>query len=185
MKIRLWLSLVIMFLMLTACAPVTATPTETPTQTTLAENTPTSIVIQQPTEEPTPTFTPEASPTTKPLTPEQQLTEYLKTEEAQKSIDQFVNAYQLDAETAELIRNNFTLEERSGKDGQQYIVALASVPQEKIPPEGQEYIDLYQNIPLMIAEKEENGWVWSKVPLRKIGDKVGIPIGSLLILDLE
>ena len=173
-----------MFLVLTACAPVAAMPTETPTLTAPPDNAPTRVIIQPPTQEPTATFTPEASPTTEPLTPEQQLTEYLKTEDAQKSIDQFVNAYQLDAETAELVRNNFALEERSSKDGKQYVVALASVPQDNIPLEGQKYADLYQNIPLMIAEKEESGeWIWSKATLRKMADKVGMPIGSLL--DLE
>ena len=179
MKIRFWMSLVIMFLVLTACAPVMAAPTETPTQTTPAENTSSPIIIQSPTEEPTATFTPEATPTTEPLTLEQQLTEYLKTNVAQKSIDQFVNTFQLDAETTELVRNNLTINEITAKDGQQYEIALASVPQENIPSENQKYADLYQNIPLMIAEKNSNGeWEWDEATLGKIAAKQGMLVGS-------
>ena len=62
MKIRLWLSLVIMFLALTACAPVAVMPTEIqPTSTEMpgeAKKTPT------PTE--TPTITPTSTPTSIP-----------------------------------------------------------------------------------------------------------------------
>ena len=77
-------------LMLSACAPVSApTPTPAPSATLLPTATATAPATATPT--PQPTETPTPVPTEVILTPEQQLTEYLKTDEAKQSIDQFVN----------------------------------------------------------------------------------------------
>jgi len=66
---------------------------------------------------------------------------------------------------------------RTGVDGKQFVVMTTSDRESNTDFDG-------SGIPLLIAEQGTNAeWVWSKVTLRKIGDKVGMPIGSLL--DLE
>ena len=58
------------------------------------------------------------------------------------------------------------------------MVALASVPEDKIPKESLKYVDLYKDIPLMIKEKGASGECkWRVVTLRKLADELGLEIG--------
>lgn len=81
------------------------------------------------------------------------------TEEAlvKSVVEPFAHAYELDAETEKIVTDSLQHREITGVDDRKYVIALASVPQDKIPQDVQKYIDLYQNVPLMIAEKGEFG----------------------------
>jgi len=116
-----------------------------------------------PTEEPTPTVEPMITPTEVVLNPEQQLAEYLKTDEAKESIDQFVNAMTSAGfeVTAEQVNQGLTIQESKDKNGNPVILVLSS-----------------DNFPLFIANqnKETKEWEWSTTTWRDGAKKSNISI---------
>jgi len=85
----------------------------------------------------------------------------------EKAISPFALAYKLDVETTNLVMNNLQEKMIAGEDGKEYRILLTSIPQDKIAKNSQ-YTKL-QNIPLMIAQKLEDGsWKFEKVDNSKL-----------------
>jgi len=133
MKIRLWLSLVIMFLVLTACTPVAAMPTdiqptstETPAEATKT-STPTEIPIEIPTSTPTsiPTLEGLSIPVPDPRISNPELFD-LRSPDA--PIPQFVNAMKMAGIeiTVEQVVAHLKYESRENKKGEAYVFARTS-----------------------------------------------------------
>jgi len=146
MKIRLWLSLVIMFLVLTACAPVAAIPTEIqPTSTEMpAEATKTLTPTETPTE--IPTSTPTSIPTLEGLlipVPDPRITnpDFFDVSNANSPIVQFAEAFAIKPEDVTV---GLDFEVKQDIHGNDFVVIRT--------PDG---------VALMMATQGENGeWVW-------------------------
>jgi len=103
---------------------------------------------------------PTPEPTEIALTPEQQLTEYLKTSEAKESIDQFVNAMKMAGieVTEEEVNQNLVIQELKDINNNPFLVATYNLD----PDLTQTGETLEGPVPLIIAEKNENGELgWS------------------------
>jgi hypothetical protein len=106
---------------------------------------------------------PEPTPTVEPteitLTPEQQLTEYLQTAEAKESIDQFVNAMKMAGIeiSAEQVNQCLAIEELKDTNRNPFLIATYD-----LDPNPNQAGEIPESpIPLLIAEKNENGeWEW-------------------------
>ena len=148
MKIRLWLSLVIMLLVLTACAPVAATPTEIPPTSTEmpAEATKTSIPTETPTI--TPTITPTSIPTLEGLSisvPDPRITnpDFFDVSNANSPIVQFAEAFAIKPEDVVL---GLDFEVKQDIHENDFVVMRTS-----------------DGVALTIAQQGENGdWVWQE-----------------------
>ena len=86
------------------------------------------------------------------------------------AVYQFANAFGVNPEEV----GDFTPQLLTGIDGKQFVVMTTG---DLAATTGFDESDT----PLLIAEQGENGeWIWSKVTLRKMGDKIGMPIGSFI-----
>jgi len=175
-------------LMLSACVSASApTPTPAPSATPLPTATATPTSTATPTN--TPTATPTATPTPIPTiqvgslsVPDPRVTnpELFDLRNPDAPIPQFVNAMKMAGIeiTGEQVEQGITYEALKDKDGNPFVVAVYNLDPSLFP---EEYRDLAGPIPLMIAEKGEEGWGWkyfSEVPLRKFADPINVLIGT-------
>jgi GH35 family endo-1,4-beta-xylanase len=96
-------------------------------------------------------------------------------------IPQFVNALRMAGIeiTAEQVAQEITYEALKDKDGNPFVVAVYNLAPSLFP---EKYRDLAGPIPLMIAEKGENGWGWKIdkiVPLRAFSSPINLIISNL------
>jgi len=89
-------------------------------------------------------------------------------------IPQFVNAMKMAGIeiTAEHVAQGITYEALKDKDGNPLVVAVYNLAPALFP---EKYRDLAGPIPLIIAQKGENGWKWRKLVEKDVSR---IPIGS-------
>jgi len=94
-------------------------------------------------------------------------------------IPQFVNAMKMAGIeiTAEQVAQGITYEALKDKEGNPFVVAVYNLNPSLLP---QEYRALAGPIPLMIAEKGENGWGWKEATLKNIGALYGIDMGGTM-----
>jgi GH35 family endo-1,4-beta-xylanase len=176
-------------LILSACAPVSApTPIPAPSATPLPTATVTPTSTATPTS--TPTATPTATPTPIPTIqvgnlslPDPRVTnpELFDLRNPNAPIPQFVNAMRIAGIeiTAEHVAQGITYEALEDKGGNPFIVAIYN-PDPALFPE--QYRDLAGPIPLLIAEKGENGWKWRTdriVPFRLFSGQINLIISNL------
>jgi GH35 family endo-1,4-beta-xylanase len=169
-------------MILSACAPVSApTTTPAPSATPLPTATTTPISTATPTSTPTPT--PTATPTPIPTiqvgnlsVPDPRVTnpELFDLRNPNAPIPQFVNAMKMAGIeiTAEHVAQGITYEALKDKDGNPLVVAVYNLAPALFP---EKYRDLAGPIPLIIAQKGENGWKWRKLVEKDVSR---IPIGS-------
>jgi len=168
-------------LILSACAPVSApTPTTAPSATLL----PTATTV--PTSTATPTSTPTATPTATPTpiptiqvgdlsVPDPRVTnpELFDLRNPDAPIPQFVNALRMAGIeiTAEQVAQGITYEALKDKDGNHFVVAVYNLAPALFP---EQYRDLAGPIPLMIAKKSGNGkWSWKENVLKDSDITIG------------
>ena len=171
---RSWTIFLLVNLILSACAPASApTPTIAPSAITLPTNITTTVGFESTatsTSEPTPTSTEVV------LTPEQQLAEYLKNDEAKQSIDQFVNAMSSAGieVMADQVNQGLIIQELKDKDGNPFLVATYNLD----PDPTKQGETLEGLIPFAIAPKNNNGeWKWKKILLKQLG----LDVGTLMV----
>lgn len=158
--------------------------------------------VQAAEEFPTPTAAqPTEVPTVEVLTPEQQLAEYMKTDEAKQSIDQFVNGMkmaQIKLDPSQVTQglnleqqvikkqvekkdeNNNVVKDENGKPVYETINETVVVATYNIPGEafGKGYESLGGDYPLFMTEKnEKEEWEWKEAAPGKRADVLGKKFG--------
>jgi len=167
-------------LMLSACAPASApTPTSAPSATPLPTTTATPTS--------TPTATPTATPTPIPTiqvgslsVPDPRVTnpELFDLRNPDAPIPQFVNAMKMAGievtkeQVLEALKDPKNYQTLKDKDGNPFLVAVYNLDPSLFP---EKYRDLAGLIPLIIAERGEKGWGWSRANPNHIDNLINIP----------
>ena len=186
---RTLIVLLLVNLMLSACAPASA-PTSTPAPSATPLPTATATPINTATPTSTPTATPTAMPTPIPTiqvgslsVPDPHVTnpELFDLRNPNAPIPQFVNALRIAGIeiTAEHVAQGITYEALEDKGGNPFIVAVYNLDPSLFP---EQYRNLAGPIPLMIAERGENGWKWRTdriIPLRLFSGQINLIISNL------
>lgn len=171
---RSWTIFLLVNFILSACAPASApTPTIAPSAITLPTSITTTVGFES-----TATSAPEPTPTSTEvvLTPEQQLAEYLKTDEAKQSIDQFVSAMKMAGieVTADQVNEGLTIKEIKDKDGNPFIVVTYNFD----PDPSQIGETLEGKIYIAFGQQDSSGAIQISNQLRKLADFNNFYIGS-------
>jgi len=162
-------------LSMTACSIAPASQTITPeTQPILVTNIPTFTVTASHTPTNKPTAIIEPSPTIEPTkSPELVLSEFKESAEYKQGLQDYLNAMGLEEENVTIT------EEVKVINGEEYKFLVVTPDLSKLTPEQQEYIDVYETVPLFIWGQNKKGkWDWQEATLKELGEIKGILIGS-------